>query len=189
MNGLERAIAPMIHRVRLAIGLGLLRLVNDAGGLQVLQASVVGGEPRDGINRYQNYGHTSVPLPGARVLLAAVGGNLNHLVALVVDDARYRKRDLQPGESCLYTDEGDYVLLKRGRIVQVVAGTKLDVTAPEAVFNCSSKVTLNTPLLEVTGHITAGGNVSDATGSMQAMRIIYNGHTHGGGPTPSPSMS
>lgn len=192
---MERLLAPLKRRIRLSIATGLVKLVNDAGGLQVLQVSGLVGQVGDDVNRYQNYGFTSVPLPGAQGVFLAVGASGEHLVAVAVDDARYRKKGMEPGESAQYNHLGDYIVIKNGRIIEVFAGAKVDVTAPEAVFNCSVKVTLNTPLLSVTGAIHAGGNihsdtqVSDALGSMQGMRTFYNGHVHGGSPPPNPSMT
>ncbi len=195
VGDLSKLLAPISRRIRLAIGTGIVRMVNDAGGLQVLQISGLPGELRDGVNRYQNYGHASVPHAGAQAVMVAVGGNRNHLVAIAVDDARYRPKGLQAGESVLYNHLGDFIRFHNGRIVQVVAGNKVDLTAPEAVFNCSVKVTLNTPLLSVSGGIHAGGNihsdtqVSDSVGSMQGMRTAFNPHRHGDSPPPDTSMS
>lgn len=70
------------------------------------------------------------------------------------------------------------------------------VTSPTVTVNASTKVKLDTPLLEVTGAITATGNISDTNGtkSMAAMRSVYNTHTHpengtGGGTTSQPNQS
>lgn len=194
MNALDRYLAPLVARIRLMVAQALVTLVDDGTGLQQLQLRVLRGETRS-VNRLQNYGHTSVPLAGAQAIVLAVGGNRSHLVAVAVDDARYRMTNLAPGESALHNHLGDYIIIREGRIIEVVAGAKLDVTAPEAVFNCSSKVTLNTPLLAVSGAIEAGGditsagNVADATSTMQAMRDVYDGHNHGSGPPPNQPMS
>ncbi|MES7472754.1 hypothetical protein U6K92_12545, partial [Cutibacterium acnes] len=82
-------------------------------------------------------------------------------------------------------DEGDYVLLKRGRIVEVKAGARLRVDAPEAEF--TGNVTIAGDL-HVQGDTTCDGDVSDARGSMQEMRGRYNSHTHGNTPPPAPAM-
>lgn len=192
----RQLLAPLARRIRLSVGLALVDLVDDTRRLQKLQCrSLGGGVPAD-LNRYQNYGFTSVPLPGAQAVLVAVGGNASHLVALAVDDARYRMKDLLPGESALHNHLGDFIVIRNGRIVEINAGAALQVTAPEATFNCETKVTLNTPLLEVSGDISAGGSVSaaaavsagttvsDASGSMQEMRGVHNDHGHAAFNTP-----
>jgi phage gp45-like len=92
----------------------------------------------------------------------------------------------------LFTDEGDEIRLKRGRVISVIAGSKVEVTAPEAVFNCATSVTLNTPKVIASGDIEAAGQIRDGTGTMQSMRDTYNSHNHpendSGGPTDSPNQ-
>ncbi|KMQ73994.1 phage baseplate assembly protein V [Marinobacter subterrani] len=186
----QRLMGPVWRRIRLLVSRGVLKLVDDSLKLQGVQVSLLGGEPA-WAERFQEYGYTSHPHPGAEAIVAAVGGARAHLVALSVDDRRYRPKGLAAGEVCLYTDEGDEIRFKRGKIIAVKAGSKLEVTAPEAVFNCSTSVTLNTPKVIATGDIEAAGQVRDATGTMQGMRDTYNGHNHGGdsgGTTSTPNQ-
>lgn len=199
------------QRVRLMVGRAVLALVDDTTKLQTLQVALLAGEVRDG-ERFQNYGFTSHPLPGAEAVVVFPGGNRDHPIIVAVDDRRHRKTGLSSGESAMYHHEGDYIKLKNGRIIEVVAGTKLDVTAPEVNVVASTKVTMTTPEAEITGNLTVGGNtavvgnatvggttvvtgalsslvsVADPTGTMQAMRSVYNSHTHSAGPPPDQSM-
>ena len=94
---------------------------------------------------------------------------------------------------------------------QINASESCIVTSPLVKAVASSKVVLQTPLTEMTGNADIAGNlsvagtgvvtgalssatsVSDPTGTMQAMRGIYNGHNHnengdGGGITDSPTQ-
>lgn len=171
---------------------GTLSLVDTARKLQSLQVRLTAGEVKDGAEHFEPYGYTSHPLAGAEAVLGFVGGDRSHCLALVVTDRRYRPTDLKAGEVCLFTDEGDQIRFKRGRIISVTAGSKVEVTAPEAVFNCSTSVTMNTPKLIVSGDIEAGGQIQDANSTMQSMRDTYNSHNHpendGGGPTDQPNQ-
>lgn len=173
-------IAPIARRVRLMVGRAVVRLVNDATAVQEMQVQVLADEVRGRVERFQNYGFTSVPFDGAEALVVSVGGNRSHMVSVAVDDRRYRLRNLRPGEVGMYSDEGDYVLFRRGRIFEVKAGSQVLVDAPLATF---------TGDMHVQGNITCGGDVADAVGSMQEMRDRYNTHTHGSTPTPSPEMA
>jgi len=188
-------LEPLALRLRLMVARAVINLVDDSLKMQALQISLKGDAVRDDVERFQQYGFTSVPFGDAEAIVLAVGGNRNHLVAIAVDDRRYRKKDLQPGESALYSDEGDYVILKRGRIVEVKAGTKLRVDAPLAEL--TGDVTI-AGTLAVTGNITteanvtADGDVGDQAGAktMAGMRSIYDTHTHTdpqGGVTGPPS--
>ncbi|MGN7832668.1 phage baseplate assembly protein V [Pseudoxanthomonas sp. 22568] len=169
-----------MSKVRLMISRAVIRLVDDALKVQGNQVTMLDDEARASVERFQEYGFTSVPRDGAEAIAVAVGGSRSHMVVVATDDRRYRKRDLKPGEVALYTDEGDYVLLKRGRIVEVKAGTRLRVDAPEAEFLGN---------LHVNGQITCDGDVSDKNGSMQEQRETYNQHTHGATPQPLPRMT
>lgn len=174
LSDVQRLLAPLRTRVANLVARAVVQLVADGGGLQVVQLGVLEGETRDGCERVQSYGFTSHPHPGAEAVVLFVGGRRDHGLVLAVDDRRHRKRPLAEGEVALYTDEGDSIVLRRGRIVEVVAGTRLRVEAPLVEV---------TGDLQVGGNVVASGEVSDATGSMTEMRTAYNAHTHPTAPT------
>ena len=173
-----------MNKLRLMVSRAIVKLVGDDKKLQELQVSLLDEEARAIVERFQQYGFTSVPFPEAEAIALSVGGSRSHMVVLAVDDRRYRKKEMEEGEVALYTDEGDYIILKRGKIIEVHAGEKLLVDAPEAEF---------TGNVHVAGNITCDGDVSDANGSMQEMRDTFNSHTHsgvqtGGGNTGQPNQ-
>lgn len=186
-----RLLAPLWRRLRLLISRAVVTGSNAGKGLQRLQLTLLRGETRE-VEHLEPYGYTARPLKGAEAIAAAVGGARGHLVGLLVADRRHRPRNLAPGEVCLYTDEGDQLVFKRGRIVRVTAGSAVQVTAPVVTVIASTSITLDTPDVFATGNIAAQGQVSDATGSMQQMRDTYNGHDHAendnGGPTEPPNQ-
>ena len=139
----ENAVFRVAARVRLAIGRVVLGLVNDAAKLQAVQVTVRAGEVRDRAEHFQHYGFTSVPLPGAEGIGLAVGGSTDHMVVINIDDRRYRKTGLLPGEVAIYTRWGDYILIKEGEIV----------------IKHATKVTIDTPLVHFTGTVTAAPSV------------------------------
>lgn len=155
---------------------------NTHGKLIGVQMQGLAGETVDG-EQFQNYGFSSAPLPGAEYIVIPVGGNSKHSVVVASEDGRYRLQ-LQDGEVSLYTDEGDYVHMKRGRVIEVVTD--------ELLFKVKNKVRFETPLVEVSGNehvfgdIKSDGEVTDSKRSMQDDRDIYNSHDHGGGAKPSP---
>lgn len=114
---LQRLLRPLRTQLSNMVARAVVRLADDAKKMQVLQVVILDGETREGVERFQPYGLTSVPLDGAEAVVLAVGGRRDHLLAVVVDDRRHRKKDLAAGEVALYTDEGASVHLKRGRIV------------------------------------------------------------------------
>lgn len=137
MRTINKMIAPLVRRVRLMVGRGVVSLVNDGLKMQGVQVQLLAGEVRD-LERFQDYGFTSVPHSGAEVAAIFVDGNRDHGIAVRIDDRRYRVTGLQSGEVAIYTDEGDKIVMKRGGVIEMTAGTK---------------VRMVTPLLEVTGEI------------------------------------
>jgi phage baseplate assembly protein V len=213
LDTMNRLLAPLRTRLANMVGRAVVSLADDSAKLQLLQLAVLDGETRSACERFQQYGLTSHPFPGAEAVVLFVGGRRDHGLVVAVDDRRYRKAGLEEGEVALYTDEGDYVLLSRGRVVEVKAGTKVRVNAPAAEFTgnvtiagaleVAGAVTAKASLavagaataasVAATGAIAAGGTLSDSAGSMATMRTKYNAHTHtapsGGGATGTPSQS
>ena len=125
----DRLIGPLRRRVLLMVGRAVLRVVDDSLKLQAVQVEGLPGEVLDGIERWQQYGFTSVPHPGAEAIIAALGGQRQHSVVLAVEDRRYRVMGLEQGEVCIYTDEDENdstmvhrITLGRGRVMKLEAG-------------------------------------------------------------------
>lgn len=119
------------NRIRGMIGRAVLALVNDAAQAQEVQLDLLADESQDGVERLQNYGFTSVPHPGAEAVVACVGGLRSHMIALVVEDRRFRLKNLAAGEVALFDDLGNVVKLGRDRI-EITAVSEVRVTAPIA---------------------------------------------------------
>lgn len=171
---MRQMLAPLARRLRLLVSRGVVRGVSDGAKLQELQLDLLADEVRGGVERFQQYGLTSYPLPGAEAVVVAVGGSRDHLVALAVDDRRYRSLDLAPGEVALYNNTGTRVVLRQGGVIEITAATK---------------VRMVTPLLEVTGEIKDRCDTGGKT--MSGMRTTYDGHTHpgdSGGTTGQPNQ-
>lgn len=196
---LKRFMKPLTTRVQTMIVRGVIKLVNDKTKIQQIQASLLAGELKDGLERYQEYGLSTNPPSGTEALVVFCGGSRNNGVIVATGDRTFRLKELQPGEVALYTDEGDVIKLGRERKIQVTT-LHLEVNATEDVtcntkrfiVNASEKAAFTTPILSTSADFTAGGNVSDKKSTMQAMRDIYNPHTHdgdSGGKTGTPSAS
>jgi phage baseplate assembly protein V len=145
-----RLLEPVRRRLDNLVARAVVSLVADGSLLQTVQLQLLEEETRDGCERFQPYGLTSVPLPGAEAVVLFVGGQRDHPLVLVVDDRRYRKHPLQAGEVALYTDEGTYFLLKRGAVhesnapIDLVAGAVLRVAGDQVVGPRGSAVSAPT---------------------------------------------
>lgn len=192
IDAIQKLTENLRGKVQLMVGRAILSAINDSGAIQTAQAQLLADEVQDDAERIQQYGFSSVPLSGAEGVLVFVGGNRDHGLVIATDDRRYRKKGLQPGEVCLYTDEGDCIVFNRGKIVRITAGTQVEVTAPVVTIKAATKVRIETPLLEVTGDIKDKCDSSGKT--MAGMRTTYNTHTHNennaaGGPTQQPNQT
>lgn len=181
------ALERLWRRVQLFVSRGRVTVSNDSGPVQILQVRLGALETRDGTPRLGEFGHASRPPAGSDVVLLFVAGDRSNGVAIASGHQSSRPRDLQEGESTLYDLWGKSVYLTKDRGIVVEAqGTPVTVNnATVVTINAAEKVLMDTPLLEVTGSIHAGGDVSDGVRSLAADRQIYNGHDHGGGPMPT----
>lgn len=178
----NKVLAPLVRRIRLALGRSIIRLVNDSEGIQKLQLDLMANETRSRVERFQEYGLTSVPLDGAEAAVVFLGGNRDHGIIIATDDRRYRLKNLEGGEVALYTDEGDYIHLKRDNNIEV----QTDVLTIKA----TTKVRIESPLVETTGDIIDQEDASNPH-TVREMREIYNAHTHtgdSGGTTSDPGQ-
>jgi phage gp45-like len=134
---LEMSGRAMHQAVRFTLNKGMDQLM-----MQELHFDGMNSDGRDKVERVQNYGFSSTPLPrdvqeGAQKAVAAVagavggsggailgaaaegiamfmGGQRNHPVVIGVDDRRHRPMGLLPGENAQYDDIGQMTLLRRG---------------------------------------------------------------------------
>lgn len=174
IEAVNKMLAPIRNRIENMVARGVVRLINDSAKMQELQVSILQGESRDYVERFQNYGFTSHPPKGSEALLVFPGGNRAHPVAIAVDDRASRKKEMAEGEAALYTKFGDYIHIKADGTIEVVASSAVTVEAPEVTVTASTKVTLDTPACEITGALTvgetieAGGDITSTGGDISA---------------------
>jgi len=131
LDDLRRLIRPLQILLANVVSRAVVRRVDDGPKMQLLQVALLEGEVRGDLERFQGYGLTSVPKDGAEAVVVFPGGRRDHGLVVAVDDRRFRLVGLEEGEVALYTDEGDRIHMKRGGIVEVKAGTKAVVDAPQ----------------------------------------------------------
>lgn len=122
---------------------------------------------------FQHYGYTSRPLPDAEGIVLKKG---NNIIMIASDDRRYRIA-LENGEVAIYTDEGDFIHLKRNKILHIKTGNKLLVDA-------TSDVEVNTTRAKV----NASESAELASPVITLKADVINMQTHGGG-TPTATLT
>lgn len=185
----NRLIQPLRRRVMLMVSRAVIKVVNDAGGIQKLQIVGYDGELLEGVENFQQYGFSSCPPSGSEAVVVALGGNRGHAIVIGTQNRKHRVIQKKDGETVVHDDLGQKVHLKRDGIyvetpmkLEAIIGTSARIQAPAGVR-------LETPNLEVTGEIKDRCD-SDGT-TMAEMRSVYNSHVHPendeGGPTDGPS--
>jgi len=178
-RAIDRALSAIRRPFRAV--LTAIRLVT---AIQLVQADAMAGEQLQEAELIQHYGFTSAPLNGSQMVVLPLGGKTAHGIIIATEHGSYRFKLTAQGEVALYTDEGDHIYLKRGRVVEIDTATLL--------VKASTKVRFETPAVETTGKIDADGNVLDNKPSnsrtMAGMRTQYNAHTHTPGPGPNLTM-
>lgn len=154
--------------------------------MQNVQLTGMDGETFDDVERPQQYGQISVPLPGAETFFACLGGQRDQTVVLVVEDRRSRPTGLTAGDTGVYHHEGHRIrLTKDGRIIvtckmlEIYADEGMRVDTPEATFTGNVTVDKN---LHVKGNFVLDGTgKSDGLFTMSdavIAGITYSGHVH-----------
>lgn len=154
---------------------GVVVLANAARKLQSLQLRITAGEVKDDVEHLEPYGVTSCPHPGAEALVGFLGDR-SHGVVIVVSDRRFRLQGLKPGEVALYTDEGDRLQFKRGRVIEVETLT-LKIKADDMVD-------FETPLIRTTGRIESAGD--QVAGGISQIEHIHDKVLSGQGQSGKP---
>jgi phage gp45-like len=152
----------LYRRVMMAVAPVKITATDDSGPVHRAQVRGFPPETIDNMPVLQIYGLASHAMPGSDAMALFASGDRSNGVIVATGNQQYRLRGLAPGEVALYTDEGDKVVLSRGRIIEITSGTKVRIVCPR---------------LEVTGDII--DHCDDQPHTVQNMREIYNAHTHG----------
>lgn len=108
----QKAAAPLFDRVMNLVTRGIITRVNDTPDMQTAQVSLFADEAKDEVERFQPFGLTSVPLPGAECVVLFLGGARDHGVIVAVDDREYRPTNAAPGEVVVYGVKNNVFRLK-----------------------------------------------------------------------------
>uniref|UniRef100_UPI0035C70238 phage baseplate assembly protein V n=1 Tax=Serratia quinivorans TaxID=137545 RepID=UPI0035C70238 len=143
-ENIARSITAMSRRLRLMVDRAVVRIVTDSLGRQNLQVQSLADETNDDVERFQNYGVTSVPPAGSEAIVIAVGGRRSGLVAIAVEDKKSRPKGLDPGDVCVYHSEGHNIILKKGGLIEL-RGKTVNLVAEESCDIVSKLINVTGP--------------------------------------------
>lgn len=199
---LHRLLDPLRRRMATLIGRAVLHAVNAAPDCQTLQVMILADEPQMDVEHMEPYGYTSNPPAGAEGIILNVAGQRGAAVGINFGNRSCRIAGLKSGEVAIYTDEGDKIVLKRERHIEVETlhlsiKAKEDVTMTTKTYtvNASAGVTYTTPSytlggeggcaasmqanMAITGDTSQTGSIT-STGDQVAGGISQTGHLHTG---------
>lgn len=172
------------NRLQLLFSHGVGALI----GADKVQVKVLDGEVLNNISRVEPYGFSYRPKPGCQTYLMFPSGDRSYGVALVIGDKRYQV-DLVEGEVALHDDEGNWVHIKRGGIIEAKAAAKVIASTP--LFETTGDAKIGGSL-EVAGQTQSGGGYYGTDGGVAQMagglnvtgqfnvndKDVSDGHTH-----------
>jgi phage baseplate assembly protein V len=176
IRAFHKFVAPLKRGLQLMVGRAVIKAVADDPRMQTAQLELLDGEVRDGVEVFQHYGFSSVPLAESEAIVVSVGGNRDHGIVVAHGDRRSRPTGLEAGDVAVYHNEGHLIVLKANGLIEMTAATQVRITAPTLEVTAETKIRFDTPLLEVTGDIK--DRCDGAGRTMQSMRDIYNEHDH-----------
>ncbi len=191
---IQRQIDKALSRVRLAFR-GVLLRVNSASAVQLAQLHGLAGEQLQDNELMQHYGFTSHPPIGTMGVVLPIGGKTAHGIVIATEHGNFRLQGLAEGEVALYSSEGDSIVFKRGRKIEITTGL-LVINAESRMEIHTPEVWIGAPQVTTTGDLDAAGDITDLVGaggsSMAHFREVYDEHVHPendhGGPTNRPNQ-
>lgn len=157
LNAMER----IYRRIQMMFGAGRATFVDDSGPVQEMQVTMTGLETPDNRVRLAEFGFTSNPPIGSDVLALHVSGDRSDGAVFATNHQQSRPRNLLPGESKLYSQDGKYVYMTadggisvfaNGQPVNVTGATTVTVNASAEISLISqTKVAITAPLVSING--------------------------------------
>lgn len=143
---IQKLMTPLSNRIVSMIARCIITAVDDSGKIQMVQIRTINGVVRDNVERFQDYGFTSVPHIDSEGFVSFVNGNTGHGLIVKIDNRTYRLKGLENGEVALYTDEDQEdhkhrIHFKRGGIIEVLAN--------QVVINAATKARIESDTIEI----------------------------------------
>lgn len=184
-GGGEGGIRDTHQRVMNMIARGRLTAIDDSEGMQFAQVSLLRNEAKARVERFQQYGFSANAPAGSEAVVLFVGGGRDHGIIMSIENRKSRIRGQAPGEVAMYSDEGDYIVLKRGN--QIELGTdRLIIRAEVEIIIEAPKITVRAPEIAIEGTINLQGDLH-ASGTMTAQTMYAPSGNVGGGAREAPA--
>nr|WP_314074893.1 phage baseplate assembly protein [uncultured Roseococcus sp.] len=135
--------------LRRVVTRGKVTAARTRAGRVLVDMTLFDGERRRNVELLLPTGVSALPAVGADLVVLEVGGNRQHLVAMVADDPGLRVSDLAPGEFGFRDAKGQQVIF-RGDRLDISGALRIDITASGPVnVTAAETVTVEAPRINL----------------------------------------
>lgn len=113
-QSVSRLLKPIRSKLLLLFQCGVVHRVEQEAHRQTLQVSFDSGDTQNAIRRLQNFGFYSNPPAESEAVIVSPGGNRSAAFAISVESQKGCPTKVEEGECALYSDDGNYLALKKG---------------------------------------------------------------------------
>ena len=118
----------------------------------------------------QQFGFSSGIPADSQLIVLPLAGRSSASVVIATEHGAYRLK-VGPGEVRMYSQEGAYVHIKAGRVVDIDCDDLRIKAKNSAVIEAGQGIVLDTPLTTVTGNMTATGEKGDSVEMTANVRL------------------
>lgn len=138
---------------------GKITLVVSSEPVQRVQLSGLADETLQDLEHLQEFGFTSSPPEGTEAVVIPLGGNTSHGMIVATEHGSFRVKNLKPGETAIYSNEGAKIVIKQGRIIEADCDV-FKVNCKSYQVSASDGAEFDTPNLSATQQVTAAGQIN-----------------------------
>lgn len=196
---IDERIRRALRALRLPFRARLTQLNGDPA-LQLAQGQGLAGEQAQAVEVVQQFGFSSGIPEGSQLIVQPLAGRSSANVVIATEHGAYRLK-VGPGEARMYSQEGAYVHIRQGRVIEAECDDFRLRVKNAAVIEAGQGVLIDTPQTTLTGNLTATGEKGDkvemtanvaiqgnitqdgsivSSGDHVARGISQTGHTHTG---------
>lgn len=176
LGQLETRISTLYRRSMMTVSLGKVTGSADGGAVQSIQCQSP-LEVRGDTPRLMEFGFSSGLPAGSDVVVVCLGGDRSSAMVIASNHAASRHSGLNPGETVIFNQWGQYVKLTEAGIEVQANGKAVDVKqATQVNIEASDSVYLDTPLVKTPGDIIDNCDSNGTT--LKQLRDAFNKHDH-----------
>lgn len=135
---------------------GKITLVVSSEPIQRVQLNGLADEVLQELEHLQEFGFASNPPEGSEAVVIPLGGDTTHGVIVATQHGSFRIKNLNPGETAIFSQDGAKIVIKRGKIIEADCDI-FRVNCTKYEVNAKGSADFVTPKLETSAILTAQG--------------------------------